>query len=173
MSQIELSYEDMKQEMIKEIQKHQFVVLATSEGESVTARSMLLISNGLKIFFMTNPNYRKYNQIMANPNVAIAAGNLQIEGVASLKGHPLDEENAEYIKAFKDTQPDFYERSTRVNFKRPDVRVIEVVPKRIALYTSGDMVSGAEPYIDILNTVKEEAHRVTRSAASDAPAYRE
>ena len=91
MSQIELSYEDLKQEMIKEIQKHELVFLATSERELVTNRMVRLVSNGLSFFFLTNVNSRKYKQIMANPNVAIAAGGLQIEGMASLKGHPQEE----------------------------------------------------------------------------------
>jgi len=114
MSQIELSYEDMKQEMIKEIQKHPHGYLATSEGEFVTVRRMGLVSDGLTIWCLTSEQTRKYKQIMANPNVAIAAGDyLQIEGVASLKGHPRDEENSVFIKAFREQLPDRYERSLR------------------------------------------------------------
>lgn len=43
---------------------------------------------------------------MANPYEAIVAGNLQIEGVALLKGHPLDEENTVFIETYKETRPD-------------------------------------------------------------------
>ena len=177
MSQIELSYEDAKQEMIREIQKHQFGVLATSEGEFVTAREIRCVPNGLTIHCFTNRNSRKYKQIMANPNVAIAYGNhwipcrgLQIEGVASLKGHPLDEENAVFIKAYQETQPDAYERSSQRHFvrTRPDIRVIEVVPRKITLCVQGDTAS--ESYTVILDTVKEEANRVM---TYKAPAYNE
>ena len=106
MSQIELSYEEMKQKVIKDIQKHPRLYLATSEGEFVTVRRMGFVSDGLKIWFVTDLESRKYKQIMANPKVAIAGGDdLQIEGVASLKGHPFDE--PEFIKAYKETQPDF------------------------------------------------------------------
>ena len=146
------------QEMIQEIQKHKLVVLATSDGESVTARTVLRISDGLNLFCFTGNYTRKYKQMMANPNVAIAAGNLQIEGGASLKGHPLDEENTAFIKAYKKTRPDAYERSSRVHFHRKNVRVIEIAPQRIALYTGMDEASGSESHIDILN-IAARAHK--------------
>jgi len=181
MSQIELSYEDLKQEMIKEIQKYEFGFLATSEGEYVTAREIRCVPNGLTIYCITDRRSRKYKQIMANPNVAIAYGNhrvpfrgLQIEGVASLKGQPIDEENAEFIKAYQEKQPDAYERSSRRHFQgRPNLSVIEVVPRRITLSVQGDTAS--ETYFDILDTVKEEANRVMVNIGDniEAPAYRE
>jgi uncharacterized pyridoxamine 5'-phosphate oxidase family protein len=162
MSQIELSYEDLKQEMIKEIQKHELVFLATSERELVTNRMVRLVSKGLSFFFLTNVNSRKYKQIMTNPNVAIAAGGLQIEGVASLKGHPQDEENAEFIKAFRESRPEAYE----MNLEKGNLQ--------------GPSASEPGAYTDILNTITEEAHRVPWISASgkslnvsEAPAYRE
>jgi hypothetical protein len=117
--------------------------------------------------------------IMANPNVAIATGdNIKIEGVTTLKGHPLDSENSDYIKVFKEKRPDMYERSSRPGriLQRPGTRVIEVTPRRIALnvWTANwDLEPEFQPYMVILNTVKEEAHRVKSLELSGAPAYRE
>jgi general stress protein 26 len=173
MIETELNYDELKQRMISELEKHRFVVLATTDGKNVTARSMILVSKGLRIFFMTNLNYRKYKQIMVNPNVAIVAGPLQIEGNASLKGHPLDEKNYEYRGAYLERNPEGYERATRVNFPRPDVRVIEVAPTKITMYTPTDTKTGREPYLEILNVAKQKANRVSRSAAKAAFAYLE
>lgn len=169
----EINYDKLEQRMITELEKHRFVVLATTDGKNVTARSMTLVSKGLKIFFMTNLNYRKYKQITVNPNVAIVAGPLQIEGNASLKGHPLDEENSEYLEAYRERNPEEFERATRVNFPRPDVRVIEVFPTKITMYTPTDTKTGREPYLEILNIVKQKAFRVSRSAVKSASAYLE
>jgi general stress protein 26 len=167
MSQIELSYEELKQGMIKEIQKHELVFLATSERELVTNRMVRLVSNGLSFFFLTNVNSRKYKQIMANQNVAIAVGGLQIEGMASLKGHPQDEENTEFIKAFRESRPEAYEMSLKKgNLQGPVIRLFEIVPRRIALYTSRPSASEPGAYTDILNTVREEAYRVPWISAS-------
>lgn len=120
MIETEINYDELKQRMITELEKHRFVVLATTDGKKVTARSMILVSKGLKIFFMTNQNYRKYKQIMVNPNVAIVAGPLQIEGNASLRSHPLDDENSEYRETYHERNPEGYERAIRVNFPRRD-----------------------------------------------------
>jgi uncharacterized pyridoxamine 5'-phosphate oxidase family protein len=167
----EINYDELEQKMIEELEKHRFVVLATADGKKVTARTMILVSKDLKIFFMTNKNYRKYQQIMVNPYVAIVAGPLQIEGNASLKGHPFDEENFEYRKAFHEGNPEGYERATRVNFPRPDVRVIEVAPIKITMYTPTDTKTGREPYLEILNVEKQKANRVSRSVANVSSAY--
>ena len=46
MSQIELPYEDLRQNMLEEIKKYHLGFLATSEGDFVTVRQMRLIING-------------------------------------------------------------------------------------------------------------------------------
>jgi general stress protein 26 len=166
MTQIELSYEDLKQEMIKEIRKYEFGFLATSEGVHVTVREIRCIPSGLTIYCFTDQRSRKWKQIMANPNVAIAFCNhrvpkrgLQIEGVASLKGQPLDKENINFIKAYKETQPEAYERSSKRHFiGLPNLRVIEIVPRIVAFSVQGSTAS--ETYIEILDVAKGEAYRV-------------
>jgi len=179
MSQVEISYEETKQKMIEEIQNHERGYLATSKGESVYVRQMMLISDGLTIWFITDQNTRKYKQIKANPNVGIAMGlSLHLEGTATLKGHPLEEENKAFIKAFQEKVPDIYERSLRPGriLNRPGTRVIEITPRRIALnvWTPHFDLEGFQPYTDILNVVKGEAHRISGVAeAYKAPAYKE
>lgn len=54
---------------------------------------------------------------------------------------------------------------------RPDLRVIEVVPRKITLLVQGDTAS--EAYFDILDPVKEEANRVMAAGLGEAPAYKE
>ena len=187
MSQIELSYEDLKQEVIKEIQKYHEMVLATSGGESVTARTVACISDGLTVYFTTTQESRKYTQIAANPNVALAAGNIQIEGVVSLRGHPLAEGNAAFIEVLRETRPELYEIMSQMHFKIPNYELIEIAPRRIALYRmplrdnvvidnvnyEDFMYNVPQVHLDILNTAKEEAHRLPASDISEAPAYRE
>lgn len=185
MRQIELSYEELEKDFIKELAKlgsegpYKRGILATSEGDHVTARRMWLVPDGLTIYCYTFRGSRKCKQILANPNVAVVAGFVQIEGVASLKGHPLDEENADYIKAFKENQPEKYESyKSNSNFQNPDLDlvVIKVEPKRIALRKFADPASGIEEGIYILNVAKGEAYGAIDSGSehSDpdgAPAY--
>jgi general stress protein 26 len=184
MRQVEIPYEELKQEFIKELSKlgseglYQRGILATSKGDHVTARRMRLISDGLTIYCYADLGTRKCKQIMANPNVAVVAGFVQIEGVASLKGHPFDE--PEFIRAYKESQPEFYEKwSARQPPKhKRNLVVIEVVPKRIALSKYADPASGIEEGLYVLNVEKGKAHRIVdfmslESGPLDAPAYRE
>ena len=179
MSQNEISYEDTKQRMIVEIRKHQRGYLATSVGDSVTVRRMGLITDGSTIWCLTDVETRKYNQIKENPKVAIAAGHdLQLEGVASLKGHPYDEENAVMIKAYQVTQPELYERSSRPRriLHRPGTRVIEVVPTRIALNVwtpNFDLEPNFHPYMLILNTENGKAFKIVGTEGYKATVYKE
>jgi nitroimidazol reductase NimA-like FMN-containing flavoprotein (pyridoxamine 5'-phosphate oxidase superfamily) len=191
LSQIELSYDDLKQKMITEFQKHDHGILATSDGGYVTARKVRLVYNGLTFFCFTDRRSRKYQQMKANPNVAITADNIQIEGAATLKGHPLDEENAVFLRAYKKMRPEAYERSSRRHFpNRPEGRVVEITPKRVMLWslTESDVARNVqasvqseeamrkdlakENYMEILDVAKGEAHRVMVSSLTQAPAYR-
>ena len=182
MRQIDLPYEELEEDFIKELSKlgsegvYQRGILATSEGDYVTARRMRFVSNGLTLYCWTARNTRKHKQIVANPNVAAVAGFVQIDGVASVKGHPKDE--PDFLKIYKETQPDNHKRSIS-NWDQIDYVLIEIIPRRIALFKYADLASGrTESGVDILNVVKGEAHSIfglDRACAdhSDAPAYSE
>lgn len=166
MSQVEASYEEMKQKVIDEIEKHRKIYLATSVGDHVTVRRVGVISDGLKMWFVTDHESRKYKQIEINPNVAVALGdNLQIEGIATLKGHPMDVENSDYIQAFKLQFSEMYERVSRPgrNLQRKGSRVIEVYPTRVSLGVAKlewDLEPDFKPYTLILNTAREKAFKI-------------
>jgi hypothetical protein len=53
--------------------------------------------------------------------------------------------------------------------------VIEITPKIIALFVYKPQwdVEGFQPYYDILNVIKREAHRISTKEGYKAPAYRE
>ena len=174
MSQVELSYDDLKQEMIDVIEKRHLKIIATSKEDFVTAREVRFISDGLSMFFFTDHRSRKYEQIKVNPNVAIAVGNLSIDGVASVKGHVKDEGNEKYLEIFREKQPDYFKHWTKVGyFEDPNMRVIEVTPRRISMYKSRLFDNVPEPYLAILNIEKKSAYRLKLSDYPEASAYRE
>ena len=49
MSPTTISYDELKQEFTQQLQKTEHGVLATSDGNYVTAREMMLLSDGIKI----------------------------------------------------------------------------------------------------------------------------
>ena len=98
MSQVELYYEELEKEFIdaladlgREDLHTERAVLATSYKDKVTARRVRLLSDGLTLYGWTINNSRKAEQILANPNVSVVVEYIQIDGVASIKGHPINE----------------------------------------------------------------------------------
>ena len=182
MNQIELSYEETKQEMIEEVRSHQFGFLATTDGGSAYVREIRFVPNGLTLYCFTDRRSRKRKQIQKNHNVAVAYGNhkiptrgLQIEGTAILRGHPLDDECKEMLEAYKDFQPEAFERSMKRHFvrSRPDLSVIEIVPKKVTLMVQGK--TAPETYVDIIDIEKERATRLMLNIGNTikSPIYQE
>jgi len=167
MSHIELSFEETKQKIIEEIKQYQFGFLATTDCSSAYVREIRFVPDGLTLYCFTDKRSRKRKQITKNPNVAVAYGNhkipnrgVQIEGIALLRGHPLEEENKDLLEAYKRTAPEAYERSMKRHFvpSRPNLSVIKIEPRRVTLMIQG--ATAAESYMDIIDIEQKEAHRI-------------
>ena len=184
MKQIEVPYEVMEKEMTQELSKlgstgdYLRGILATSADDVVTARKMWMVPDGLKIYCWSTPNSRKHKQILANPNVAVVAGFVQLDGVAELLGHPKDE--AEFLEAYKKAQPDRHRMHTSEgsNWHSVNRVLIKVTPKRIALSVIMRGENSVETVINVLNVTKGKAYRIHDFDKepvyhSDAPAYSE
>jgi general stress protein 26 len=167
MSHIELSFEETKQKIIEEIKQYQFAFLATTDGNSAYVREIRFVPDGLTLYCFTDKRSRKRKQIMKNPNVSVAYGNhkipnrgVQIEGIALLRGHPLEEENKDLLETYKRTAPEAYERSMKRHFvpSRPNLSVIKIEPRRVTLFIQG--ATAAESYMDIMDIEHNVAHRI-------------
>ena len=139
---------------------------------------MGFVSEGPRIWSVTDAKTRKCKQISANPNVAIAVGDaLEIEGVASLRGHPMDEEDSDYIRILRERDPDQLERGSRPGraLQRCSTRVIEVNPTRI-LYTvwtpNWDLETDFKPHALVLNVAQEKAYEIHGSDDDVTEMYR-
>jgi len=78
------------EKLYKEFHKGKTMVLSSSENNKVTSRMMSIVCiNGL-FYFQTDKTFRKYHQLIRNPQVALCTENIQIEGVCEEIGHPMD-----------------------------------------------------------------------------------
>jgi general stress protein 26 len=180
MSQTELSYEETRQKISEALHKHSIGVLATSDGGVVTSREMRLIYDGLTIYCYTSMDSRKFKQITSNPNVAISVSAIQIEGVASILGHPAEPENTKFFELYKEQQPQAFKISYNeylAEGKHAEVQLISITPRRATLYVSGPPAISAGytfvGYLDILNIEKKQAHRIGVYEYKDSTAYSE
>jgi general stress protein 26 len=89
------------------LQKEKTIILATAADNRVTTRSMSHVNDGMTIYFQTGSGYLKSQQIRINPNVAISVDGYDIEGKATILGHPLDTENILFAKLYKDKHPQY------------------------------------------------------------------
>lgn len=143
-----LDYEKLKQEVIDVLENSKSIVLATCSNNRVTAREVYFASNEFKIFFITSSAFDKCKQIQKNSNVALCLGNIQMEGIATILGHPTLEENRDAVTTCLNKSRNDFEQY----FKYKNIVLIEVIVKRIALWKN----HGRE-YLDIN---KHEAYRI-------------
>lgn len=149
----EMNYEDLRNEVLKLLDSNKYMVLATCSHNRVTARTMSIVHKDLKLYFQTGRSFVKSKQISENPNVALCAGNMQIEGTASGKGHPHDEDNAAFLDLYRENHKTAYDRYSGLE----DEIVFEVCIKSVALWKY--MPEGDRPYRDFLDVAGEKAHR--------------
>jgi general stress protein 26 len=156
MGSTELSYEELKQEAIGLLKKNPIGVLSTAEENRVTSRQMLLLPQGLTLWCFTATYSRKYKQMKANNKVAISFNNTQIEGVASFRGKPSDEEYAWFLKTWGKLQPHQYELHRELIFNpNTPFQMIEIQPTRIAIFRG--LSDDKQLRMDILNPVEQTA----------------
>jgi len=125
-------------ELFQKLGNAKKMVLATSQDNKVTARMMSCIIYNDMIYFQTDKKFIKYKQITANPMVALCIDNIQIEGVASFQGHPLETQNKFFAKAYESNFKGSFDSYSAL----ADEVLIEIKPLKITLWE----YEGKEPY---------------------------
>lgn len=116
-------------ELLKDLSKFKDMVLATSYGDKVTARTVSTMVVGNKIYFQTANTMEKYYQISNNNNVALTKGFYQIEGKAKSIGSW--DQNPQLCAIYKNIHPSSYNSYGLL----PEEEVIEVSITHMKLWT--------------------------------------
>lgn len=127
------------------------MVLATCAESKTTARMVSCIFYESNIYFQTDRNFLKYKQINTNPNVALCIDNIQIEGIASDIGHPLDKNNEYFAILFKMNYRSAYDKYIAI----PDERLLKVIPVFITLWE----YDNEKPYRIFFDFPKKEVYK--------------
>ncbi|MFT8315024.1 MAG: pyridoxamine 5'-phosphate oxidase family protein [Clostridium sp.] len=141
----------LEEEIFNLLGNKKIMVLATSAENRVTARNMSCIIIDKKIYFQTDKRFLKYDQILENPRVALCVDNIQIEGIAKIRKHPLNEENKDFASRFED----FYKGSYDNYSHMENEVVIEIKPMFITMWK----YENGQPFRDFLNVTENRAYR--------------
>ena len=129
----------------EELGESRTMVLSTSLHDVVTSRMMSLVVLDERFFFQTDRSFRKYEQIKANPHVALCADNIQIEGECREVGLPIG--NPDFCRA--------YEKYFRSSFRRysrlENERLFVVTPTFIERWCYVD----GEPFVEMFEVEKK------------------
>jgi general stress protein 26 len=131
----ELKFDEIKEEKVRFLEQNNRIVLATSQKNRVTARTVLYASEGLTTIFYTLTSLRKFAQIKANSKVALCLNNISIEGTAEMVGNQQEEEYKRLVEIYKKKVPAFEWWSAHY----PELSVfVKVTPTLIKSYVYKD-----------------------------------
>ena len=122
------------------------MVLSTSKNNHVTSRMMSIIHIDEAFYFQTDKNFRKYEQLKSNPNVALCIENIQIEGICEEIGHPTE------YPAFCERYQKHFANSYRRYTPLENERLFKITPQFIErwLYLEGI------PFMETFNIEQQE-----------------
>lgn len=127
------------------------MVLSTSENDRVSSRMMSVVQINGEFYFQTDKELRKYHQLSVNRNAALYIDNIQIEGLCSELGHPLD--NAEFCNLFRECFRGSFDAYTALK----NERLFVLRPLYIERWIYNDSV----PFIEVFD-IKEQRYSLER-----------
>lgn len=139
-------FKEKYESLLIELNKGKTMVLSTSENNKVSSRMMSIVCFDGLFYFQTDKNFRKYNQLISNPHVALCTENIQVEGICKEIGHPMD--NPKFCKVYKDA---FVSSFHKYSFLQNE-RLFVVKPTYIERWRYIDGI----PFIEIFNVENKE-----------------
>ncbi len=106
----EIEYDSLQYEISELLGGTDTIVFSTSAKDRVTSRTVCFVNCGNEIYILTGKRTLKCRQLAENCNISLCTGNLQIEGLAELTGHPSEIWHQEINELFKSRHKFYYER---------------------------------------------------------------
>lgn len=128
---------------------HKNMVLSTCLDNKVHARMMSIVCFQNKFYFQTDKTFRKCKDISDNSNVSLCIDNIQIEGVCTAVGKPI--ENKAFCEIFSTSFPKAYELYTNLE----NEILYEIEPAYIECW----LYENSKPYIEIYDMSNREYYK--------------
>lgn len=143
----QLTFEDAVKLMFDTLGDWKIMALASSLNDHVTVRNVSCLFYNEKIYFKTDKNFRKTEQLLKNPHIAMCWSGIQIEGVARNCGLVSEEPNLCFQKRF-----DRFLKHSYNAYSHEDTEIIiEVAPKRVQVWDTNENQYARQISIDFEN----------------------
>ena len=120
------------------------MALASSVNDYVMVRNVSCVFYDDKIYFKTDKNFRKTQQLYQNPQVALCWSGVQVEGIALNKGLVIDEPGRRFEALYKKFLWGSYNK-----YSHEDTEIlIEVSPKFVEVWDTSEENYAYQIFID-------------------------
>ena len=139
-------YTEKYENLIAEFNKGKTMVLSTAENGRVSSRMMSIVFFDGSFYFQTDKTLRKYHQLITNPQVALCADNIQVEGICEELVHPMD--NDRFCNKYKECFNGSFNRYSSLQ----NERVFSVKPVHVERW----LYIGGVPFIETYDIEKQQ-----------------
>ena len=139
-----LTFEQAVELMFEKLGAWKIMALASSVSDYVMVRNVSCLFYDNKVWFKTDKNFRKTQQLYQNPQVALCWSGVQIEGIAENKGLVVDEPDRRFEKLYKEYLWGSYNK-----YSHEDTEIIiEVTPKFVEVWDTSEDNYAFQIFID-------------------------
>jgi general stress protein 26 len=147
----DLSFENAVKLMFEKLGDWKIMALASSVNNHVMVRNVSCLFYDGKVYFKTDKNFRKTQQIFENPQVALCWSGVQIEGTAENKGLVTDEPDRKFETLYKKFLWGSYNK-----YSHEDTEIIiEVTPKFVEIWDTSEDNYAYQIFIDFSDKTVE------------------
>ena len=126
----ELTFEQAVELMFSKLGDWKIMALATAVDQHVMVRNVSCLFYDGKIWFKTDKNFRKTQQLYQNPNVALCWSGVQVEGTAKNVGLVTEQPDRRFEEGYKKFMWGSYNK-----YSHEDTEIlIEVTPSFVEVW---------------------------------------
>lgn len=146
---IDMDFEQAVQTMKKKMGDWKIMALATCADNYPMVRNVSCLFYNDKIYFKTDKNFRKTQQLYANPRVAMCFNGTQVEGLAEIKGLVVEEEGRTFETLYKTW---LWQSYNAYSHEESEI-LVEVTPQFVEIWDEDENRNAFQIFIDF------ESHR--------------
>ena len=139
-----LTFQQAVELMFRKLGDWKIMALASSVNDYVMVRNVSCLFYDNKVWFKTDKNFRKTQQLYQNPQVALCWSGVQIEGTARNCGLVIDEPERKFEQLYKKHLWGSYNK-----YSHEDTEIIiEITPKFVEVWDTCDDNYAFQIFID-------------------------